>query len=263
MYEALDRYDRDWLIRDCGQIPYTDFVTLLFTNPAFTEASWSGLSDEMGRELFWRGYPTDQRGTYFRRFWESAPGTNCADHPPFLARAARHRTCRKAAAPRARRAGRARRARTTLSRPDRCSRTAQTRGPRQVDPHDLPRTSRILFHAHLAQTFCWSASISPRRRSSIPTPSGGSSSPSIQPPRASDSTCRRANNDPRPGSSFDATSLTWNDLGDARLAWPVPQSARPNSQPSATQPVIRATSPGPGTRPWSRARYSESDPRRL
>ena len=23
----------------------------------------------MGRELLWRGYPTDQRGTYFRRFW--------------------------------------------------------------------------------------------------------------------------------------------------------------------------------------------------
>jgi len=24
----------------------------------------------MGRELLWRGYPTDQRGTYFRRFWD-------------------------------------------------------------------------------------------------------------------------------------------------------------------------------------------------
>ena len=23
----------------------------------------------MGRELLWRGYPTDQRGTYFYRFW--------------------------------------------------------------------------------------------------------------------------------------------------------------------------------------------------
>ncbi len=26
----------------------------------------------MGRELLWRGYPTDQRGTYFRRFWDAS-----------------------------------------------------------------------------------------------------------------------------------------------------------------------------------------------
>ena len=24
----------------------------------------------MGRELLWRDYPTDQRGTYFFRFWD-------------------------------------------------------------------------------------------------------------------------------------------------------------------------------------------------
>ena len=28
-----------------------------------------GLNVEMGRELLWRGFPTDQRGTYFRHFW--------------------------------------------------------------------------------------------------------------------------------------------------------------------------------------------------
>ena len=70
MYEALDAYDRDWLIPGIGSIAQTDFVTLLETNPAFTEAFLIGLSDEMGRELLWRGYPTDQRGTYFRRFWD-------------------------------------------------------------------------------------------------------------------------------------------------------------------------------------------------
>jgi len=43
---------------------------VLFTNPVFTEAFLIGLSDEMGRELLWRDYPTDQRGTYFRRFWD-------------------------------------------------------------------------------------------------------------------------------------------------------------------------------------------------
>ena len=29
-----------------------------------------GLNHEMGRELLWRGFPTDQRGTYFRQFWD-------------------------------------------------------------------------------------------------------------------------------------------------------------------------------------------------
>ena len=70
MFEALDDYDRNWLIPGLGDIPFTDFVTVLATNPVFTETFLVGLSDEMGRELLWRGYPTDQRGTYFYRFWD-------------------------------------------------------------------------------------------------------------------------------------------------------------------------------------------------
>jgi hypothetical protein len=72
MYEAIDTYDRDWLVPGLGTIAKPDFVTVLQTNPAFTEAFLVGLSDEMGRELLWRGYPTDQRGTYFRRFWDAS-----------------------------------------------------------------------------------------------------------------------------------------------------------------------------------------------
>ncbi|MEE9394053.1 MAG: hypothetical protein V3W41_16250 [Planctomycetota bacterium] len=70
MFEALDAYDRDWLVPGLGKIAKSNFVTLLESNPAFIEAFFLGLSDEMGRELLWRGYPTDQRGTYFKRFWE-------------------------------------------------------------------------------------------------------------------------------------------------------------------------------------------------
>lgn len=69
MYAALDAYDREWLVPGLGTIDRSDFVTLLETNPEFTENFLLGLSDEMGRELLWRGYPTDQRGTYFHRFW--------------------------------------------------------------------------------------------------------------------------------------------------------------------------------------------------
>jgi hypothetical protein len=71
MYEALDEYDRDWLIPGLSAVAQTDFVTLLDTNPVFTEAFLAGLSDEMGHELLVRGFPTDQRGTYFRRFWNA------------------------------------------------------------------------------------------------------------------------------------------------------------------------------------------------
>lgn len=71
MYEAVDAYDRDWLVPGLGSIEEPDFVTLLQTNPVYTEALLVGLSDEMGRELLWRGYATDQRGTYFFRFWDA------------------------------------------------------------------------------------------------------------------------------------------------------------------------------------------------
>ena len=91
MYEALDAYSRDWLIPGLGSIAETDFVSLLETNPAFTEAFLIGLADEMGRELLWRGFPTDQRGTYFRRFWdhdhdELTTDIHLFDPPPLASR---------------------------------------------------------------------------------------------------------------------------------------------------------------------------------
>ncbi|HEY7132692.1 MAG TPA: hypothetical protein VH440_10595, partial [Candidatus Limnocylindrales bacterium] len=70
MYEALDAYNRDWLIPGLGKMKEPDLVTALVTNAAFIEGFFVGLSHEMGRELLWRGYPTDQRGTYFRRFFD-------------------------------------------------------------------------------------------------------------------------------------------------------------------------------------------------
>ena len=29
-----------------------------------------GLNHEFARELLWREFPTDQRGSYFRQFWD-------------------------------------------------------------------------------------------------------------------------------------------------------------------------------------------------
>ena len=69
MYEALGEYDREWLVPGLGSIAATDFLTLLSTNGEFTEAFLIGMNDEFSRELLWREYPTDQRGTYFKHFW--------------------------------------------------------------------------------------------------------------------------------------------------------------------------------------------------
>lgn len=45
-------------------------ITLIETNQRFIEAYMVGLNNEFGRKLLWREYPTDQRGSYFRQFWD-------------------------------------------------------------------------------------------------------------------------------------------------------------------------------------------------
>jgi hypothetical protein len=45
-------------------------ITLLETNQKFIEAYMVGLNHEFARELLWREYFTDQRGSYFRQFWD-------------------------------------------------------------------------------------------------------------------------------------------------------------------------------------------------
>ncbi|MCI0748819.1 MAG: hypothetical protein L0Y58_25715, partial [Verrucomicrobia subdivision 3 bacterium] len=41
-----------------------------------------GLNAEMSSELLWRNYPTDQRGTYFRQFWDTSVDTAQPDVEP-------------------------------------------------------------------------------------------------------------------------------------------------------------------------------------
>lgn len=69
MYRALAALSEDWLLPGLEHVP-TNTLALLKTNPRFIEAFMVGLNHEMSRELLWRGYPTDQRGTYFRQFWD-------------------------------------------------------------------------------------------------------------------------------------------------------------------------------------------------
>ena len=69
MYKALAGASQDWLLPGLERVP-RNTLALLQTNPRFIEAFMVGLNHEMSRELLWRGYPTDQRGTYFRQFWD-------------------------------------------------------------------------------------------------------------------------------------------------------------------------------------------------
>ena len=56
-------------------------LTLLETNQRFIEAYMVGLNHEFARELLWREYPTDQRGSVFRQFWDPAGFLGAGDDP--------------------------------------------------------------------------------------------------------------------------------------------------------------------------------------
>jgi hypothetical protein len=70
MYEPLRDLSRDLLVPGLDVVE-DNSVAPLQTNPRFIEAYMVGLNHEFARELLWREYPTDQRGTYFRQFWDS------------------------------------------------------------------------------------------------------------------------------------------------------------------------------------------------
>jgi hypothetical protein len=69
MYKPLADLSTDYFLPNINLIE-PNSITLLRPNPKFIEAYMVGLNHEMARELLWREYPTDQRGSYFRQFWD-------------------------------------------------------------------------------------------------------------------------------------------------------------------------------------------------
>jgi hypothetical protein len=57
------------LLPGVSQLP-AESVTAVPANPRFVEALMVGANQALMRELVWRGYPTDLRGTPLRRFWD-------------------------------------------------------------------------------------------------------------------------------------------------------------------------------------------------
>ncbi|MFA5327637.1 MAG: hypothetical protein WC384_07590 [Prolixibacteraceae bacterium] len=69
MYKKLCDISNELLLPNLKLIPQNT-ISLLKTNQKFIESYMVGLNHEMGRELLWREFPTDERPSSFRQFWD-------------------------------------------------------------------------------------------------------------------------------------------------------------------------------------------------
>lgn len=69
VYHYLKEISPDYIIPNVSEIePNT--ITLMEPNWKFVESFLVGMNHEFSRELLWREFPTDMRGSYFRHFWD-------------------------------------------------------------------------------------------------------------------------------------------------------------------------------------------------
>lgn len=81
MFRPLAALGTELFLPNVGLIPHNS-ISLLETNQPFIESYMVGLNHEFARELLFREYPTDQRGSYFRQFWDvSGYRDNAAQSP--------------------------------------------------------------------------------------------------------------------------------------------------------------------------------------
>jgi hypothetical protein len=69
MYKPLCEISSELFLPNI-QLIEQNTISLLETNQKFIEAYMVGINHEFARELLWREFPTDQRGSYFRQFWD-------------------------------------------------------------------------------------------------------------------------------------------------------------------------------------------------
>ncbi|GID29864.1 hypothetical protein [Paractinoplanes brasiliensis] len=70
MYAPLAAISPELLLPNLDLVAQNS-ISLLETNQRFIESYLVGLNHEFARELLWREYLTDQRGSYFRQFWDA------------------------------------------------------------------------------------------------------------------------------------------------------------------------------------------------
>ncbi|MGB7820521.1 MAG: hypothetical protein WBL35_17515, partial [Ornithinibacter sp.] len=73
LYAALAAHDQERFLPGAAKLP-ANAITLMETNPRFVEGFLVGANHEMNRELLWRKFPTDRRGTPFHHFWDRIDG---------------------------------------------------------------------------------------------------------------------------------------------------------------------------------------------
>jgi hypothetical protein len=73
VYRAVLRIDPQLLLPAPDALP-PNSVTSVGTNPWFIASVMAGANIELCRELLWRGFPTDQRATCLRHFWDRTGG---------------------------------------------------------------------------------------------------------------------------------------------------------------------------------------------
>jgi hypothetical protein len=81
MYEPLKAISAELFLPNINLIP-PNSITLIETNQKFIESYMVGLNHEFARKLLWREYPTEQRGSYFRQFWDVRGVRNTDNLPP-------------------------------------------------------------------------------------------------------------------------------------------------------------------------------------
>ena len=81
MYEPLCAISSELMVPNLKLIePNT--ISLMVRNLPFIEAYMVGLNHEFARELLWREYPTDQRPSSFRQFWDVSQVPNVQNVEP-------------------------------------------------------------------------------------------------------------------------------------------------------------------------------------
>jgi hypothetical protein len=69
MYDPLKAISVELFLPNINLIA-PNSITLIETNQRFIESYMVGLNHEFARKLLWREFPTDERGSYFRQFWD-------------------------------------------------------------------------------------------------------------------------------------------------------------------------------------------------
>ena len=68
LYKDLADHNQEAFMPGVGNLP-PDLIMAVQVNQFFIDSFMVGANVEMNRELLWRGFPTDLRGTPFQRFW--------------------------------------------------------------------------------------------------------------------------------------------------------------------------------------------------